>query len=520
MLPGRKYTPEEILRILRRRIWYVLVPFAVIAAGTGLWARSLPNLYRAETLIMIIPQRVPEAYVRSTVTTDIDQRLFAIQQQILSRTQLERLINEFDLYPRLRREGVMQDAVEQMQKDIRIQVAQGDAFRVSYAGNSPMKVKQVTDELGRLFRDESILDRANQAESTNVFLESELDTQLARLQEKEKALEAYRRRHAGELPEQLQSNLQATQSAQMQIQALLENLSRNQERRIQLERDLSNLENQTVSVEAIPLAATGAQTSSGTMLQQLAAQRAYLAGLELRFTPEHPEVAKTKRLIAELERKAEAEALNAPLSAAGAVAMSPAEADRQKRIADTRSQLENVNREIAAQQEQETLLRERAQEYQRRAEAAPTRQTELLQLTRDYGMMSGAYASMLAKREDARIATNLETRQQGQTFRILDPAKTPERPFSPNRGRLIQIGLLAGLAVGLGLVAFFEYRDSSFRTDEDVKGVVGLPVLAVVPLMRSSVERRRVRAWNAAVHVVLGSFVLACLSVLAYSMVG
>jgi len=519
MLPGRKYAPEEILRILRRRFWFVLVPFAVIAAATGLWARSLPNLYRAETLIMIVPQRVPETYVRSTVTTDIEQRLFAIQQQILSRTQLERLITEFDLYPGLRAEGVMQDAVEQMQADIRVQVAQGDAFRVIYVGSGPLKVKRVVDELGRLFRDESILDRANQAESTNVFLESELDTQLARLQEKERALENYRRQHAGELPEQLQANLQVLQNTQMQIQALLENLSRNQERRIQLERMLSDLENLTVPVEPAVVVATGNGASSGTTMQQLAAHRAYLAGLELRYTPEHPEVAKAKRVIGELEKKAEQEALSSPLSVAGAVAMSPAEADRQKRIADTRSQLDNVNREMVDQQAQEKVLRERALEYQRRAEAAPTRETELIQLTRDYGTMSGAYSNMLAKREDARIATNLETRQQGQTFRILDPAKTPERPFSPNRLQLVQMGMLAGLVVGVGLVALLEYRDSSFRTDDDVKAVVGLPVLAVVPLMRSSAERRRTRARNVAVHVVLGSFVLACLSVLAYSMV-
>jgi polysaccharide chain length determinant protein (PEP-CTERM system associated) len=519
MLPGKKYTPEEILHILKRRIWFVLVPFAVIAAGTGLWARSLPNLYRAETLIMIVPQRVPEAYVRSTVTTDIEERLFAIQQQILSRTQLERLITEFDLYPGLRRAGVMQDAADRMLSDIRVQVAQGDAFRVIYVGANPVKVKRVTDELGRLFRDESILDRANQAESTNVFLESELDTQLARLQEKEKALENYRRQHAGELPEQLQANLQVLQNTQLQIQALLESLSNNQERRIQLERLLADLENQVIPVDPWPLAAGGDPMKSGTTQQQLAAQRAYLNALQLRYTDEHPEVTKTRRTIADLEKKAEQEALAAPLSVAGAVALPPAEAERQKRIAETRSQLENVNKEIAAQQEQEKQLRERAQVYQRRAEAAPTRETELIQLTRDYGTMSGMYSNMLAKREDARIATNLETRQQGQTFRILDPARTPERPFSPDRPQLIQIGMLAGLCLGIGLVALLEYRDSSFKTDDDVKAVMGLPVLAVVPLMRSAREKRRGRARNLAVHLTLGSFVLGCLSVLAYTMV-
>jgi polysaccharide chain length determinant protein (PEP-CTERM system associated) len=466
---------------------------------------------------MIVPQRVPETYVRSTVTTNIEDRLYAVQQQILSRTQLERMVNQLDLYPELRRTGIMQDVVERMAGDIKVQPVQGDAFRVSFIGSNPAKVKQVTDELGRLFRDESILDRASQAESTNVFLENELSGTLARLQELEIKLAAYRSAHSGELPEQLQSNLQGAQNAQMQIQSILETMRDNLERRMLLERRLVDLENMAIAPEAAPVLATSDVVTLSTA-QQLAQQRALLANLEMRYTGQHPDIVNTRKLIADLEKKAEREALAAPLSGAGA-ALSPAEAARQKSLAEVRAELEQVNRDIAKQQEEEQRLRVVAQGYQQRAEAAPTRQTELIQLTRDYGTLSGVYSTMLSNRESARVATNLETRQQGQTFRILDPARTPERPFSPNRERLNQIGMAAGLVLGLGLVALLEYRDATFRTDDDVKTVIGLPVLAVVPVMQSAGEQRRVRVRRLAGHFVLGTFVLGCLSVLAYTMV-
>src|ERR671919_408944 len=98
MLPGKKYTPEDVLVILRRRVWWLLVPFAVVGAGAAIYARLLPDVYRSETVILVVPQRVPESYVRSTVTTRIEDRLQTIRQQILSRVRLEQIIRDFNLY--------------------------------------------------------------------------------------------------------------------------------------------------------------------------------------------------------------------------------------------------------------------------------------------------------------------------------------------------------------------------------------------------------------------------------------
>ena len=126
-----------------------------------------------------------------------------------------------------------------------------------------------------------------------------------------------------------------------------------------------------------------------------------------------------------------------------------------------------------------------------RIATVPTRETELVELTRDYETLRQVYTNLLAKSENARVAANLERRQIGEQFKLLDPARLPERPISPNRNQIDLLGALGGLVVGLGLVMLFEYRDSSFRTEADVLGAFRLPVLAMVPKMVGAVDRKR-----------------------------
>jgi uncharacterized protein involved in exopolysaccharide biosynthesis len=128
MLPGKKYTPEDIAAILRHRIWWLLLPFALLSAGAAVTARLMPDLYKSETLVLVVPQRVPESYVRSTVTTRIEDRLQSISQQILSRTRLEPIITDCNLYPEERKAGIMEEVVEGMRKDIGIEASRAMRF--------------------------------------------------------------------------------------------------------------------------------------------------------------------------------------------------------------------------------------------------------------------------------------------------------------------------------------------------------------------------------------------------------
>ena len=517
MLPGKKYSPEDFLRILRKRYWILLVPFAIVSAGTALWGRRLPNLYKSETVLQVVPQRVPEAYVKSAVTTPVDERLQAMNQEILSRTRLEQIIQDFDLYPQARRTGIMEDVVEGMRKDIDVEAVRGDAFRVTYTGRDPRLVMKVTEKLAQLFIDESLQDRSALAEGTSQFLETQLEDARRRLEEQDKKLQDYKMKYSGQLPSQAESNLQALHNVQMQIQAVLESINHDRGEKLLVDQQLADLASTTSDTAAAGPATPGAPAPS-TAAQRLAAAKDALAALRLQGrTEDHPDVKSTERLIASLQKQADAEALAQPVSGATSAALTPAERSRQTKLATLQSERDQIEQRLTAAQAEETRLRGVAADYQKRLDAVPERESEMVDLTRDYGTLQSLYTNLLAKKEESTISANLERRQIGEQFKILDQAVLPERPISPNRQRINLMGMGAGLALGFALVGLLEYRDTSFKTDDEVRNILGLPVLAVVPHMRSKIERQRVGALRWTLNVGLGGTVAGCLAVLAYT---
>src|SRR5215213_2390708 len=271
------------MRILRRRAGPLLATLALVSGATAAGALLLPDLYRSETLILVVPQRVPESYVKATVTAKIEDRLLSITHQILSRTRLERIIQDFDLYAPARRTGVMETIVEDMRRDITVKVVKGDAFRVAYVGDDPRTVMQVTARLASLFIEENLRDREELAEGTNRFLEAQLAEARRRLIDHEKKLQEYRSRFAGELPSQLPSTLQIIQNNQMQMQSMFESVNRDRDRRLLIERQLRQAENEAESSSSAP-------DAPSTAARQLAASRAALAESETRLTAAHPDV--------------------------------------------------------------------------------------------------------------------------------------------------------------------------------------------------------------------------------------
>jgi polysaccharide chain length determinant protein (PEP-CTERM system associated) len=476
-----------------RRKWIIVIPLVLFAGATAIGSRFLPVTYRSETTILVVPQRVPETYVRSTVTSRIEDRLQSISQQILSRTRLERIIQDFNLYAEQRAAGIMEDVIEVMRRNITVEVVKGDAFRVSYVGSEPRTVMQVTERLATLFIDENLRDRELLAEGTNQFLESQLEEARQRLIEQEQKLAAYQRQYSGELPTQSGANLQVLQNTQMQIQALQESVNRDHDRKLVVERALADLnlpEPQVIVFPAIPQPGDASQPAR-TLQEQLKIAEETLRALELRLRPEHPDVVRASRAVVELQQRVQAAALDVPLSPVVTPAAPPAsELARRNRREELEAELRNIDTQIAEKRAEEQRLREVSANYQARVEVIPLRQAELAELTRDYGTSQNFYNGLLSKKADSEIAANLERRQIGEHFKLLDPARVPERPFSPNLFRINLLGALFGLGLGVAVAALVEYRDTSFKTDVDVTSVLGLPVLATIPVMLNTVERR------------------------------
>jgi polysaccharide chain length determinant protein (PEP-CTERM system associated) len=505
MLPGKTFTPQDILRMLSRRKWHLIVPVFVCAFGALVVSRFLPNRYQSDALIQIVPQRVPDSYVRSTVTTNLDERLKSITQQIMSRTRLEEVITQLDLYTSERNSVPMEDLVERLRTDIEVAVApprrvgnrlaDPDSFRLLFTYGDPQTAMRVTEQLASWFIAENSRLRGMQADSTNEFLDSQLAEARDRLVAQEKKLEAFRERHSGRLPSQMQTNMTAIQNTQMQLQSLVASLETDRGRKLVTERLYNDaLAEQQAAAAAPP--PTPSQPSNdntpagGTARQQLEAAKQQLARLELRLTAEHPDIRRTKAIIADLEKKAEAEtrASSGGATTATAGPITAEEARRRERISSLRAELDGLNRTIGVKEQEERRMRGQVADYQSRLDSVPGLESEWISLSRDYDTQQETYKGLLQKSEESKVAANLERRQIGEQFRMLDSPRVPTKPMSPQRLFVNLGGLALGLVLGLALAGLLEFLDSTYRSEKDVLGALSLPVLAVVPNLPTAAD--------------------------------
>ncbi len=515
MLPGKKLTPADILQIVRRRWWLVLVPPFFTLFAALLYSSKQPDLYESDMLIAIDPQRVPDSFVRSTVTMETDRRLDSLQVQVLSRTALQQMIERFDLYQQARAEMPIEDVVGIMRQNINVELQfaarpragqpQPTAFHVRFTYTDPQIAAQVTQELGSLFVVQNVKDRGTLAGATSKFLESQLAESRSKLEAQDAKLESFRQRYGKELPTQMQANMQALSAAQLQAQSLVESIARDRDRKQMLERIYQDRVNEpppALPVPAAPPAEVSPLTASlQPRAEQLAAARAQLSALEQRYRPDHPDVVRARRRVAELEPLAAADAQPAPPPTAGsasapvpvastsAAAIAAMDRDRRENLRQMRAEIESLDRQLTFKQSEETRVRGEIAEYQRRLEAVPGLESEWVKLTRDYETMQTAYRDLLAKSTAAQVATDLETQDIGERFRIVDEAAVPVHPLPSMRIRYNAMGLGIGLAIGLAIASLLELRDRTFRTDLDVLEVIGMPVLATVPHIHSAAER-------------------------------
>ena len=475
--------PKYILDLLVKRRWILLIPFSMAMVAGICLAIFLPKIYEASTLILIQPQRVPENYVQSIVSTDTSERIGTLSQQVLSRTNLEKLIGEFKLFQEEEYSQMyMEDKLENLRKRISIDVSRdrrgNDAFSISYQDKNPETVMRVTNALASYFIDENLRIREAQAVGTSDFLDSELQSMKSRLEEVEKQLKDYREAYMGELPEQLESNLRI-------LDRLQEHLGESQQSLSEAKIRFATLQSEVAAARA-QTTATVVGTESQETVTDLEQMKAQLDALLARYTPRHPDVLRLQARIEELERQAQANAQTesgdqqtgeAPSLLMGSAVSPEYRAQHTEITQEMRrieADIEDTKRQIAI--------------YKKRVENTPKREQELLSLRRDYQNIQTTYDSLLARRLEAEIAVNMERKQKGEQFRILDPAKKSEKPVKPNMRKLFIMVVGAGLAIGCGIIFLMEYLNSSFKRPEDIEEDLQLPVLCSIPKI---IDRKR-----------------------------
>lgn len=431
---------------------------------------------------MIEPQKVPSNYVQSTVSEDVADRLQAIQEEILSRAHLRKIISDYSLYGITPGKLPPDDVVDRMRRDIMVAVKPNQlntertksvaAFEISFSGPKPDLVQQVTRNLASLFIEENLRDREQESEGTTNFLDDELEKLRESLQQQEQSIEAFKSAHAGELPEQQAPSLQMLGQLQSVLLANSDAITRAQQQSNYLASLLDSLKQMSTP-----------QSMKSSLQLEYDNKTAALLDAEQKYKPNHPDVRRLKAELTALKREINEEKKK--------------DEDTDGRDPNSPAQIQveiaGLDKEVAKRSTRQVQLENEIKQLQERISALPRVEQELASLTRDYDTSQASYQALLSKRNNSSVAAEMERRAQGEQFLILDPASYPEKPYKPNLLQIDILGLVVGLFVGGALAMLVEKSDTTLHSENDLGFSTSLPVLATLPYVPDPDEKRAAR---------------------------
>jgi polysaccharide chain length determinant protein (PEP-CTERM system associated) len=508
------FSLELFLTILRRHIWIAIALFCVIfTAGVSLLL-FLPNLYTAKAVLLVEGQSIPAEFVRQTVTMGVERRLQSISQDLLSRSRLEKLAEEFELYGDLKQKGASGDVIAgAMRLDInirnapRVGIVGGSgggtmAFEVGYTSPNPEKAMQVANKLASDYIEENTKIREQLSLGTSAFLRQQLDEAKQRLEKHEQQVMFYKRQHLGELPEQLDANLRTLDVLQKQMGTISDNLARAREHY-----NLLLMQMQRANAD-VALSPTDTPTLRGKSTQGFVSLPAQLAELKVRFSDKHPDVIRMKKLIAALAEEEKNQTQHDPSDLVPSTSLqkvSPAQLEQAEvstEIQRLAADLGKVNQELVT--------------YKQRIENTAKREQELFTITRDYESTRDLYKSLLKRYEEASMADDMEKEQRSERFRLIERAVYPQEPSAPQRPRFFLLTLALSLGAAVGGVFLREIQNTSFHRVEDLKKFVKIPVLVSITRIVTDRDRYSRHFYNGLGVVALLMFLILLVNVSYY----
>jgi polysaccharide chain length determinant protein (PEP-CTERM system associated) len=408
MILQRELTLEDYVAILRRRWWIIVVPAVVFAISAYTISLFLASRYTSQTVVLVEEQAVPESLVKPVIGGDANQRLATMQEQILSRTRLQQIIEKFGLYKEETHRLPMEDMVARLRNSITVSPVRAMAetrasglpgFTVSVVASQAFTAQQICTEITSFFMQQNVLLRERRAEDTTQFITKQLTESKRKLDEQDSKLADFQRRYMGELPDQMQTNFSLLTGLSSQLEAISQALNRAQQDKMFLQ---SALDQQTLAGTPVPAAA-----DPDTLQKQLANLQNQLAGLQPQYTDAHPDVRRLKKDIAQLQRKIEEQS---------AGHSSPAMATPDKdvvsfetpRVQQLKAQLYQINLTIQEKTADQSRIQQEISKLRGKLQLTPAIAQEYKALTRDYQTALNIYTDLLKKQNDSEMATDLE----------------------------------------------------------------------------------------------------------------
>lgn len=480
---------SDYLDVIQRKKWMILgIVLSALAVGAAICVIS-PKSYRSSTLITVENQRMPEGYVRGVLTNPAQDRLATIQQLVLSRAILGRVIEEFKLY------GENQDVgsvLESMRKRVVITTTREHAFMLSFSHQDPSVAQRATARLADLFIEQNLKTREQLVNEASEFLQGELATAQRELEIKEKSISEFKLDHMGELPGQMEANLRALDRLQAEMTATSETVSRLNERLGQADKAIKEYEAGDMSVVAPT--APGIQPPPRPVDVRLARIKELernLANLRASYKDTYPDIVHLKQEIAKLKAIPVDDEEAKPSRDEQPANGKALEKTADKKVLDPYyrellRQRNEIRAELQSMKERQDRIGKEVRLHSVRVERTPMREQQLTSLMRDYDNMQRNYQALLERRLNARMAENLEKRQKGEQFHIIDPAHLPSFPESPDVMKIMLLALMGGCGLGFGTAITLETMRSGFRHGEEVERLLGIPILAEVPAFQTA----------------------------------
>ncbi len=492
MLGHRALTLQDYTTILKRRWWILAIPAIIFpVVGYAITFLMQPQ-FLSQTLVLVEQQKVPDTYVKPVITEDLSGRLATMREQILSRSRLQPIIERFNLYANSKMS--MDDRIDQTRKSIDIKPIQSDisrtgglpGFFISFKAADARTAQLVCGEITSLFVSENLNDRAASAAGTTDFLKGQLADAKAKLDEEDARLAKFQQTYVGKLPGAEASNINMLTTLNTQLDAATQALAR-------MEQDKSYAESMLVLQQQNQPSQSSERGGAAPQTQQLELQQllAQEADLTSRYTDDYPDVVSTRRKIKEL-RQEMAHAVPPPTVTGPVSAAKPTDSLGVQQL---RAQLRAMEQAIAQKKRDQGAIQAQLRMYQERVSSSPAVEEEYKSITRDNQTAQAFYDDLLNKMNQSKMATDLERRQQGEQFRVMDEPNLPEAPFSPKRPVFVGGGLAAGLALGLAIIAALEYMDTAIRNERDVWAFTKLPTLGIIAYTGEEVAVKSRRRW-------------------------